>query len=114
MPVKEYPLLGAIDLALGQTEQALNDYAKAETAGEHTWHGHEDQDPALFAQIAEGRAGVYARLGDLQQAIDFEREATQRTPENAGRWKALGDLYDKAGQAQLAEQAHERANDLAR
>jgi cytochrome c-type biogenesis protein CcmH/NrfG len=51
-------------------------------------------------------------LGDPQRAIEFEQVATERTPKNAVRWKTLGDLYAKVGQAQLAEQAYQRANAL--
>jgi Flp pilus assembly protein TadD len=114
MPANEYSMLGAIDLRLGQPEQALSDYARAENLGEQYWRGREDQHQALFAQIAEGRAAVYAQSGDLQQAIESEQEATRRMPESASRWKTLGDLYGKAGQVQLAEQAYERASALSK
>jgi tetratricopeptide (TPR) repeat protein len=114
IPASEYSMLGLIDLRLRQPEQALSDYAKAETVGERYWRGREDQQSELFGQIADGRAGAYAQLGDLQRAIKFEQLATQRAPENADRWKTLGDLYDKSGQAQLAAQARARAAALAK
>ena len=111
IPVSEHSLLGAIDLGLRQPQDALMEFAEAEAIGNRYWQP-EDMNRPLFAQIAEGRAAVYAQLGDLQRAIDFEQVATQKTPENAGRWKSLGDLYQRVGQSQLAEQAHERASAL--
>lgn len=111
IPVSEHSLLGAIDLGLRQPQDALMEFAEAEEIGNRYWQP-EDMNRPLFAQIAEGRAAVYAQLGDLQRAIDFEQVATQKTPENAGRWKSLGDLYQRVGQSQLAEQAHERASAL--
>jgi tetratricopeptide (TPR) repeat protein len=112
IPASEYSTLGGIDMRLGQPEQALSDYAKAEAVGEKFWQGREDQHPDLFAQIAAGRASAYAQMGDWQQAIESQQEATRRTPENAARWKTLGDLYRRVGQAQLAEQAYQKASAL--
>jgi tetratricopeptide (TPR) repeat protein len=114
IPASEYNMLGGIDLRLGQPEQALSDYAKAEAVGEQYWRNHEDQHAALFAQIAEGRASAYAQMGEWQSAIESEQAAIQRTPENAARWKTLGDLYQRAGEAQFAEQAYQRASALSK
>jgi tetratricopeptide (TPR) repeat protein len=114
MPASDYDLLGRIDLRLGQASRALNDYAKAEEVGKRYLEGGEERNPAFFAQIAEGRAGVYFQLGQLQRAIEFQQVATEKTPDNAVRWKTLGDLYGKAGQVQLAEQAYARASALSR
>jgi tetratricopeptide (TPR) repeat protein len=114
MPAGDLSLLGTIDLRLGQSERALNEFTRAESVGKQYLQGGEDKNPAFFAQIAEGRAAAYFQLGQMQRAIEFQQVATQKTPENAGSWKALGELYDKAGQAQLAQQAYRRASALAR
>jgi Tfp pilus assembly protein PilF len=114
LPTSEYILLGAVDLGLRQPEQALTDYGKSEEVGREYWQGREEQNPELFAAIAEGRAGAYLQLGEPQRAIEFQQEATRRTPESASRWKTLGDLYDRAGEGQLAEQARQRASALSK
>jgi Tfp pilus assembly protein PilF len=114
MPAGDLSLLGTIDLRLGQTDRALNEFARAESVGREYLEGGEDKNPAFFAQIAEGRAAAYFQLGQTQRAIGFQELATQKTPENAGAWKSLAELYDKAGEAQLAGQAYRRASALAK
>jgi Flp pilus assembly protein TadD len=114
MPATDLSLLGAIDLRLGQTNRALGDFAKAESVGKQYLQGGEAKNPAFFAQIAEGRAVAYFQLGQIQRAIDFQRLAIQKTPDSPGSWKTLAELYDKAGQTQLAQQAYRRANALAK
>ena len=109
-----YTLLGTIDVDTGHLQLGLADFAKAEEIGAVYLKGREDLAPELYAQIAAGRAAVYAQQGDLQRAIQFEQQATQKTPEHAGRWEALGNYYSRAGQLELAQQAHQRAMSLAR
>jgi tetratricopeptide (TPR) repeat protein len=113
-PATEYSFLGSVDLVLRRPKEALVDYDKAEAAAKRYWQGGEQLNPGLFANIAEGRAGAYFQLGDLQQAIEFQKKAVQRTPESASLWKTLGDLYDRAGQEQLAVQARQRASALSK
>ncbi len=112
-PLSAYRLLGKIDLALAQPNQALADFADAEKASVGP-QGQEDADPELLAQIAEGRAAAYSALGERQQAIESQQDAVRRTPENAVRWEALGVLYDSADDRRLAEQAHQQAHALSK
>lgn len=112
MPANEYSLLGVIDADLRDPQQALADLAKAETIGSAYWKGDTSQNPALFAQIAAGRASAYAQMHDMQRAILYQKEAASRTPENAGRWKTLADMYRATGQTALAEEALEKAMSL--
>jgi tetratricopeptide (TPR) repeat protein len=107
----EYSLLGQIDLALRQPQQALEDFTKAEHASP-LWHGREDLNRNFFGQVAEGRAAAYRQLGEWQRAIAFGEEATRRTPESARRWEELADTYQAAGRNQLAEQARQQARAL--
>jgi Flp pilus assembly protein TadD len=51
-------------------------------------------------------------MKEWQRAIDFQQEATRRLPEDPSQWNTLGDLYDRAGQRQLADQARQRASAL--
>jgi len=114
MPAGDLSLLGAIDLRLGQTGRALKDFARAESVAKEYLEGGEGKNAAFFAQIAEGRAAAYFQLGQIDRAIDLQQLATQKTPEDRASWHTLGELYDKAGQPQLAQQAYRRANALAR
>jgi Tfp pilus assembly protein PilF len=109
-PAEEYILLGNIDLALQQPQAALIDFAK----GEDALQGRTNLNPESLAQIAEARAVANFQLGDWQRAIQFQLEATRRTPENARRWEALAGLCEATGQIQLAEQARQQLRSLSK
>jgi tetratricopeptide (TPR) repeat protein len=112
MPASDYNLLGFLDQNERHPEQALVDFAKAEDAASDFYRGRDDLDPALYTEIAAGRAASYAQMKEWQRAIDFQQEATRRLPEDPSQWNTLGDLYDRAGQRQLADQARQRASAL--
>ncbi len=111
-PVREYLLLGYIDLALHQPEPALLDFSKAEKAILGHWQGRLIVDPDFYAEIAEGRAQAYLASGEQQRAIESQLEAIRRTPEVVSRWQALASIYDAAGRQDLAEQARQKAQAL--
>jgi Tfp pilus assembly protein PilF len=111
-PVREYLLLGYIDLALHQSEPALLDFSKAEKAIFVQWQGRQIVDPDFYAEIAEGRAQAYLASGEQQRAIESQLEAIRRTPEVVSRWQALASIYDATGQQYLAEQARQKARAL--
>jgi tetratricopeptide (TPR) repeat protein len=113
-PVREYLLLGYIDLALHQSEPALLDFSKAEKAIVGHWQGRQNVDPDFYAEIAEGRAQAYLASGEQQRAIESQLEAIRRTPEVVSRWQALASIYDAAGRPDLAEQARQKAQALHR
>lgn len=110
VPTQEYILLGNIDLALQQPQAALFDFAKVEEAS----RGHEQLTPEMLAQIAEARALAYFQLKDWKKAVEFQMEATRRTPQVARRWEALAQLCEATGQMGLAEQARQQALALGR
>ena len=113
-PVREYLLLGYIDLVLHQPEPALLDFSKSEKAILGHWQGRQNVDPEFYAEIAEGRAQAYLASGEQQRAIESQLEAIRRTPEVVSRWQALASIYDAAGRQDLAEQARQKAQDLSR
>jgi tetratricopeptide (TPR) repeat protein len=113
-PVREYLLLGYIDLALHQAEPALLDFSKAEEAILVYWEGQQNVDPDFYAEIAEGRAQAYLASGEQQRAIESQLEAIRKTPEVVSRWQALASIYEAAGRQDLAEQARQKAQALSR
>ena len=114
MPANEYCLLGVVDVDERQPQQALKNLAKAEELGASYWRDRKDANPGLFVQIAEGRAQAYAQLRQWQRAIEFQQDAIQKTPDNASMWEVLAELYEQAGQAQLAEQTRLRVRTLSK
>jgi len=96
---------------LGKPWQALSDFTRAEQAspfrGEWESLGNE-----FHAQLAQGRAEAWRQLGRLDMAEQFQQSAVQRTPQDAGRWLKLAEIYQAAGQPLLAQQARRQAEAL--
>ena len=76
-PARAYELVGEIDLALHNNQEALEDFDRAEEAAASVYPGRERQNPSLYSEIAEGRATAYARLGDLNRAAEYQQEANR-------------------------------------
>jgi Tfp pilus assembly protein PilF len=108
-PYNNYKALGQVQLHLLKPQTALAEFARAEKDSPF------DNLPAGYefnAQIAEGRAEAWRQLGHLPEAIEFQQSALERTPDNPRRWEKLAELYQAAGQSQLAEEARRRASGL--
>jgi predicted Zn-dependent protease len=110
-PADDYNLLGWIDLNMHADKQALADFDFAEKAAAE-YREQEDDHRQLFAEIAAGRASVFAAEQDLKTAISYQQEATRRMPQSAHLWQVLADMCQEAGELQLAEQARERVRTL--
>ena len=110
VPSDAYAVLGWLDLGLDKPAEALKDFTRAEHSSP-LWQVREDLDRNLFGQIAEGRAEAYRQLGDWQHALDFQRDAIQRTPDMARLWEELANIYSAMGQNDLADKARQRAHD---
>ena len=110
-PANDYYQLGWIDIQLHDENRVLGDFDRAEKAASE-YKGEEDDYSELFAGIAFGRASVFAARGDFKTAIPYQQEAIRRMPKNVHLWQVLADMSQKAGQFQLAEQAHEKVKEL--
>jgi tetratricopeptide (TPR) repeat protein len=103
--------LARLDLASNQPREALEALQSAEN-GSPFRHGGESVAPELYAEIAEGRAAAYAKMGSTQQAIEQQQLAVKLTPSVATRWMRLAELLQSAGQYQAATEAKEKAQEL--
>jgi predicted Zn-dependent protease len=83
-----------------------------DAAIEHSDHEPPDVKKMIEVQVAQTRARVWAKLGDLGRAIGFQEEALSYEPSNPQRWTALADLYAAQGQAELEQYARQRAQAL--
>jgi tetratricopeptide (TPR) repeat protein len=108
LPTDMYMTLGKLQIGMNHPEQALEAFAEAETHSPFR-NGGESLSPELYAEIAEGRAEAHRLLGQWNEAIAFQQEATQRTPLVVSRWNRLAELYDATGQTQLGAEARRRA-----
>ncbi len=110
-PLVLYMTLARLDLASNQPREALEALQSAEN-GSPFRHGGESVAPELYAEIAEGRAAAYAKMGSTQQAIEQQQLAVKLTPSVATRWMRLAELLQSAGQYQAATEAKEKAQEL--
>ena len=110
-PYDLYMTLGKLQIALNHPQQALAAFAEVERTSPFR-DGGESLAPELYAEIAEGNSEAYRLLGHWTEAINFQQEATRRTPLVVRRWNRLADLYEAAGQLQFSAEARQRAAEL--
>jgi Flp pilus assembly protein TadD len=53
-------------------------------------------------------------MGDLDRAVEFEREALNVTPSDPQLWTTLARFYEAQGRENLAQQARQQAAVLSR
>jgi tetratricopeptide (TPR) repeat protein len=95
-------------LAEGQTEQAEQIFAEivARKAAEGAAANRE-------AAEAARHLGALAYLDDTRKAIEAYQTATRLDPDDTWSWILLGRLYQRAGNLASAEQAFQKARDVA-
>jgi tetratricopeptide (TPR) repeat protein len=108
-PSEYYTLLARLYLASNQSQDALE---ALDLAIEQSDHEPPDIKPAIEEQVAEERAQVWSKMGDLQRAVGFQQQALTYKPSNPQLWTTLADLYAASGQGQLEQQARQRAQEL--
>lgn len=110
-PVDMYLVLGQLELAQHNPEQALEMYGKAESSSPFR-AGGESLAPELYARIAEGRSEAHRLAGRWPEAIQFQLEAVQLTPGDKRRLMRLANLYEATGQRMLAAEVEQKASEL--
>ena len=108
-PSVHYLFLGQIYLAINQPQDAL---AALDAAAEHSEYEPPGAKKEIEILVAQTRAQVWIKVGDLGRAVGFQQEALSYDPSNPQRWTALADLYAARGQAELELYARQRAQAL--
>jgi tetratricopeptide (TPR) repeat protein len=103
--------MARLQLMNNQPQDALKSLQSAEDSSPFR-HGGESAAPELYAEIAEGRAAAYSRMGDLKAAITQQQRAVNLTPTVASRWMRLADLLQRSGQPEAAADARKKAQEL--
>jgi tetratricopeptide (TPR) repeat protein len=62
--------------------------------------------------VAQDRAAIWFRLGDVPKAVSFQEEALRLDPNQAEAWAHLALLYQKAGRTADQQRAEERVKTL--
>jgi tetratricopeptide (TPR) repeat protein len=106
-PFNIYMTMGKLQLALNRPENALVSFEKAEKSSPYR-NGAESLAPEVYAELAEGRSEAHRLLAHWNEAISFQQEAIQRTPQVQRRWDRLARLYEASGQIKLAEEVRQK------
>jgi tetratricopeptide (TPR) repeat protein len=106
-PFDIYMTMGKLQLALNRPEDALRSFEKAEKNSPYR-NGAESLAPEVYAELAEGRSEAHRLLGHWNEAIAFQQEAIQRTPQVQRRWDRLARLYEASGQTKLADEVRQQ------
>jgi tetratricopeptide (TPR) repeat protein len=106
-PFNIYMTVGKLQIALNHPEDALRSFDKAEKSSPYR-NGAESLAPEVYAELAEGRSEAHRLLSHWNEAIAFQQEAIQRTPQVQRRWDRLARLYEATGQIKLADEVRQR------
>ena len=82
-------------------------FDKAEKSSPYR-NGAESLAPEVYAELAEGRSEANRLLAHWNEAIAFQQEAIQRTPQVQRRWDRLARLYEASGQPKLADEVRQQ------
>ena len=106
-PFNIYMTMGKLQIALNHPEDALVAFDKAEKSSPYR-KGAESLAPEVYAELAEGRSEAHRQLAHWKEAIAFQQEAIQRTPQVQRRWDRLARLYEATGQIKLADEVRQQ------
>jgi Flp pilus assembly protein TadD len=62
--------------------------------------------------VAAGRARVWLSRGNVDRAIEFQKEAVELTPHDPERSAKLAEMYESRGRADQAPEAGQPASEL--
>jgi tetratricopeptide (TPR) repeat protein len=107
-PHDMWMLLGQAELQMGQPQQALVAFDKAEASSPFR-DGGESLGAGFNSMVATGRAKAWYQLGDLARAVRFQQDAVKLAPDDGKLWLGLADLYEAQGSTEQAERARSHA-----
>src|SRR5208282_2645901 len=108
-PSEYFLYLAQIYSEINQPRQSLE---ALDSAIEKSDYEPPDLKTQIETQVAAGRARDWAKLGDLRQAVGFQREALSYQPSNPLLWNTLADLYSAQGLTALEQDARQHAQAL--
>jgi tetratricopeptide (TPR) repeat protein len=105
-----YLTLGELYVQMQRPEEALKAFARAVRLSPYS--SNSTLGSSFYARAAAGRARVWLSRGDFDRAIEFQKQAVELTPLDPARLTQLAEMYEARGRADLAQQAHQRAEEL--
>jgi tetratricopeptide (TPR) repeat protein len=102
-----YLVLAELYVAMRRPEEALKAFARAVRLSPYPRNS--PWGAWFYARVAAGRARVWLSRGQVDRAIEFQKQAVELTPLDPARWTQLAELYKARGRPDLAQQADQRA-----
>lgn len=110
LKTQAYVQLSRLYVETGNLKPALQMLDDAVKTAPHGMPGI--QGGSFAFDVAQDRAAIWFRLGDVPKAISFQEEAVRLVPEDAGAWAHLALLYQKAGRSGDQQRAGARVKAL--
>jgi len=92
-----YLELGELYAQMGRRREALEAFTRADRLSPYprgTGWGS-----AFYARVAAGRARVWLSQGDVERAIEYQKQAVELTPNDAALLARLAEMYEARGHA---------------
>ncbi|HMD83370.1 MAG TPA: tetratricopeptide repeat protein [Terriglobia bacterium] len=105
-----YLELGELYVQMQRPQEALKAFARAVRLSPYPTSS--PWGSSFYARVAAGRARAWLSQGDVDRAIEFQKQAVELTPLDPARLMQLAEMYQARGRADLAQQADQRAAEL--
>jgi tetratricopeptide (TPR) repeat protein len=105
-----YVELAELYVQMQRPEDALKAFARAVHLSPYS--SNTPWGSSFFARVAAGRARVWLSRGDVERAIEFQKQAVELTPHDFARLTQLAEMYEARGRANFAKQADQHPSQL--
>ena len=105
-----YLELGELYIEMRRPDEAMQAFARAARLSPYA--SSSPWGSSFYARVAAGRARVWLSQGDIDRAIEFQKQAVELTPLDSARVTQLAELYEARGRGDLAQQARQHATEL--
>jgi len=86
---------------MGRHQEALEAFTRADRLSPYprgsAWGS------AFYARVAAGRARVWLSQGDVDRAIEYQKQAVALTPNDAALLAQLAEMYEARGRAEAVK-----------
>jgi tetratricopeptide (TPR) repeat protein len=102
-----YLELGELYVQMSRPEEALKAFARAVRLSPYPRSS--PWGSSFYARAAAGRARIWLSRGDVDRAIEFQKQAVELTPHDPERLTQLAEMYEARGRAGLSPEAGQPA-----
>jgi tetratricopeptide (TPR) repeat protein len=103
-----YLELGELYIEMQRPKDALKAFARAVRLSPYS--SNTPWGSSFLARVAAGRARVWLSRGDIDRAIEFQKQAVELTPHDFARSEQLAEMYQARDTANPAQQTNDGAS----